>query len=145
MTSVRIHIVAISYNSWLYPTKAALKDGYEWEPILWYAILEQCVHGLWQRSLQMCGAQRLARTTAKNQRVTCGTISAHRSLPLSKAFSIAHNPLERCRCHHPAEYIVVFQRIDQTCVIQVYCTSQLSPEQPRSSLRLFASSAMISL
>ena len=42
-----------------------------------------------------------------------------------------------------AEYIIVFPLIDQVCVIQVYCASQLSPEQVRSSLSLFASSAMI--
>jgi hypothetical protein len=46
--------------SWHILKRHRYKGTERWEPVLWYATLEQCVHGLWQRAVQRCGAQSLA-------------------------------------------------------------------------------------
>jgi hypothetical protein len=57
------YAVGADSHSWHILQIRRYKGGYKWEPILWFATLEQCVHGLWQRLVQKCGAQSLARTT----------------------------------------------------------------------------------
>ncbi len=56
--------------SWHILQRPPYKDTHKWEPILWYATLEQCVHGLWQRAVQTCGAQSLGMLLAESKRVT---------------------------------------------------------------------------
>ncbi|HEX2237135.1 MAG TPA: hypothetical protein VHJ19_01975 [Gammaproteobacteria bacterium] len=54
------------------------KDGYKWEPILWFGTREQCVHSLWQRAVQTCGAQSLAELVAESQRIISAICQALR-------------------------------------------------------------------
>jgi hypothetical protein len=56
------HAIGADAHSWHILQKRRYKGGYRWEPIVWYATREQCVHGLWQHSVKTCGAQSLART-----------------------------------------------------------------------------------
>jgi hypothetical protein len=55
--------------SWPILKRRGYKDSHKWKAILWYATFEQCVHGLWQRAVQTCGAQSLAELLAESQRV----------------------------------------------------------------------------
>ncbi|MDQ4148027.1 MAG: hypothetical protein M3120_10200, partial [Pseudomonadota bacterium] len=71
-TFIRIdeqYAIGADSHSWHILQRRRYKDGYKWEPILWFGTLEQCVHGLWQRSVQTCGAQSLAELVAESQRV----------------------------------------------------------------------------
>jgi hypothetical protein len=49
--------------SWYVLQRRRYKGGYKWEQILWFGTLEQCVHGLWHRAVQTCGAQSLGMAT----------------------------------------------------------------------------------
>ncbi len=63
------HAIGADAHSWHILQRRRYKGGYKWEPILWFGTLEQCLHGLWQRSVKTCGAQSLAELLAESQRV----------------------------------------------------------------------------
>ncbi len=57
-------------HSWHVLRRHRYKGGYRWEPILWYASLEQCIHALADRAVRTCGATTLAEALAECNRVT---------------------------------------------------------------------------
>ncbi len=72
------HAIGADSHSWQVLQRRRYKRGYKWEPILWFGTLEQCVHGLWQRSVRGSGAQSLAELVAESQRVTSAICQALR-------------------------------------------------------------------
>jgi hypothetical protein len=73
------YAIGADSHSWHVLQRRRYKASYRWELTLWFGILEQCVHGLWQCSVQRCGTQSLGeKLAAEGQRVISAICQALR-------------------------------------------------------------------
>jgi hypothetical protein len=56
-------------HAWQILKRHRYKGSFRWEPIAWYATLEQCINALADRAVRLSCAQTLAELLAKSQRV----------------------------------------------------------------------------
>jgi hypothetical protein len=52
-----LYAIGADSYSWHVLRRRRYKGGHQWISILWFATLEQCLHGFWQRTIQTSGAQ----------------------------------------------------------------------------------------
>lgn len=63
------YAIGADSHSWFILQRKHRKTGDTWEPIAWYATLEQCVNGFADRAVRLSGAQTLDELLAEAQRV----------------------------------------------------------------------------